>query len=420
MNTKTYQSEKGQAIIYLVLGLVVFLGFVALAIDGGMALADRRHSQNAADAASLAGGGEAALYLEQAPNLCYATWQCGDSIAIHAINLAEDSSISRAAENNFDIIDTTVATDHNWVMASCEAVPYTGYVDKYIDVTVDISSTVQSNFAQVLFPKDLSNVVDAVTRVRPSQPVALGNAIVALNPAGCSGHTNGIIVSGDGDTWVEGGGIFSNGCLRGNGTFTTTITGGALPVGHELIPGDLDNWNPDPQETPLYLNSSDFGIPVPNCSHPDAHNVTANHLPDDLEPGLWCISGNVKLTGSHGTLHGEGVTLVILDGVFDAAGGADVTLSGLDATYPALPGIVIYLPESNTNTVTLNGNSSSYYAGLVYAPKSLIKMDGTGDVMYMQSQVIGWNVTVGGTADTKVVYDACLGYNRPPSIELSK
>jgi len=37
--------------------MVVFFGFVALAIDGGMALADRRNAQNVADSASLAGGG---------------------------------------------------------------------------------------------------------------------------------------------------------------------------------------------------------------------------------------------------------------------------------------------------------------------------------------------------------------------------
>lgn len=55
MNTKHFNSEKGQAIVYLVIGLVVFLGFVALAIDGGMVLADRRDAQNATDASALAG-----------------------------------------------------------------------------------------------------------------------------------------------------------------------------------------------------------------------------------------------------------------------------------------------------------------------------------------------------------------------------
>jgi Flp pilus assembly protein TadG len=65
MNNPYHVSEKGQAIVFLVIGLVVFLGFVAMAIDGGMALADRRHVQNSADAGSLAGGGNAALSLEE-------------------------------------------------------------------------------------------------------------------------------------------------------------------------------------------------------------------------------------------------------------------------------------------------------------------------------------------------------------------
>ena len=50
-------------IVFLVLGLVVFLGFVALAIDGGMALADRRDAQNATDASALAGAAAAAQQL---------------------------------------------------------------------------------------------------------------------------------------------------------------------------------------------------------------------------------------------------------------------------------------------------------------------------------------------------------------------
>ena len=81
MNINFKESEKGQAIVYLVIGLVVFLGFVALAIDGGMALSDRRHSQNAADAASLAGGGIAAEYMED-HNVTIFNWNCSSNANI--------------------------------------------------------------------------------------------------------------------------------------------------------------------------------------------------------------------------------------------------------------------------------------------------------------------------------------------------
>jgi len=64
--------------ILMAIGFVVFLGFVALAIDGGMAYSERRSAQNASDTASLAGAGAAALSLENS-HVVYANWNCSDS-----------------------------------------------------------------------------------------------------------------------------------------------------------------------------------------------------------------------------------------------------------------------------------------------------------------------------------------------------
>ena len=73
-------SEKGQVLVLVVLSVVGLLGFAALAIDGSMVYSDRRHAQNAADAASLAGGGEAAMELEN-NSVTYATWTCAGGAA---------------------------------------------------------------------------------------------------------------------------------------------------------------------------------------------------------------------------------------------------------------------------------------------------------------------------------------------------
>ena len=75
MQKTFHPSEQGQVIIFLVVGLVAFLGFVGLAIDGGMAYSDRRYAQNSSDASSLAGGGEAVLHLENT-HVFYETWSC--------------------------------------------------------------------------------------------------------------------------------------------------------------------------------------------------------------------------------------------------------------------------------------------------------------------------------------------------------
>src|SRR3989475_12176873 len=49
------RGQTGQALVLFVMGLVAFLGFVALTIDIGLVFEGRRGEQNAADAAALAG-----------------------------------------------------------------------------------------------------------------------------------------------------------------------------------------------------------------------------------------------------------------------------------------------------------------------------------------------------------------------------
>jgi len=53
--------QKGQALVIAALAMVVLVGFLALAIDGGNAYAQRRLMQNAADAGALAGAWALAL-----------------------------------------------------------------------------------------------------------------------------------------------------------------------------------------------------------------------------------------------------------------------------------------------------------------------------------------------------------------------
>lgn len=58
MEIKCENRERGQTLVIIAILLVVFLGMMALVLDGGMTYANRRSSQNAADAAALAGARE--------------------------------------------------------------------------------------------------------------------------------------------------------------------------------------------------------------------------------------------------------------------------------------------------------------------------------------------------------------------------
>lgn len=431
MNVKQLNSEKGQAIVYLVIGLVVFLGFVALAIDGGMVLADRRHEQNAADAASLAGGGQAARDLED-NHITAMNWSCGS--LMWAKNNAEVAAYKRANANGFTItynLDSDlIGSNYNYAIATCNN---TG---KYMDVTVEISATTPSNFLQLVFPNALHNEVEAVTRVYPRQPYAFGNAIVALNKEICSDPgSQGTIMFGNGETIVQGGGIFSNGCVRGNGNAGSVtmlpIPDAEPPVpaggvyGHDLRPGNLD-WNPDeyPALTSDTLEYDDYHIEPPiegKCDINGWHSSLPEYPP--IIHGLWCITGDLSVN-AHDVISGTEVTIYVPNGKITINGGGDLQLSAPpakpDTPLPsgALPGILFYVPDSNHNTVTINGTSGDLFSGMIYAPGSLIKVTGTSENEIFKGQVIGWDVEIGGNTGFNILYNPEEGRTIPTKMEL--
>ena len=422
MNSVHQPSEKGQAIVYLVLGIVVFFGFVALAIDGGMVLADRRNAQNASDAASLAGGAAAGVYLKsQQPNSCEYAWSCGTNLVFYAEEAAESRAVERAGTNNFSIDEDL--SDHNGVATSCADGDY-----EYIDVTVEISATTQSNFLQLVYPNALHNEVEAVTRVYPGGPLAFGNAIVALNSEVCSDPgSQGVIVGGSSTIAVSGGNVFSNGCLRQNGDKMTVVITDGVALGHELFNIRPDNWeSPEPTTTGDSVLPSDYEIDQPSCSTaPAGHNIQGKDFPNILDEGLWCVTGDVTINQNDSVKSSGGVTIVMLTGKFTINGPADVNLtapdsSHADSTGTALYGILLYVPATNSSPVLLNGNQTSVISGLIYAPKSAVTLTGTGGNTYDPSQVIAWDVELTGNSELYLNYDSCSLYLRPPSIELHR
>src|SRR5207248_1938772 len=74
-------SRRGSVSILVAVSLTLMLGIVAIALDGGMLLSERRHAQAVADAAALAAASD--LYL-------------GNSV-----NTAQQSALKSAAANGY-------------------------------------------------------------------------------------------------------------------------------------------------------------------------------------------------------------------------------------------------------------------------------------------------------------------------------
>jgi hypothetical protein len=439
MNGKYLPSERGQALVLIILGFVVLMGFTALAVDGSMLYSDRRYAQNAADAASLAGAGAAALYLEE-NNIIASNWSCSGG----AINAGEFAAKNRAVTNGFTI-DFDLSDDHG-VDAYCGVENHPPYSKNYIDVRVRLTMPTKAQFVQFVYKGPLVNTVEAVTRIYPRRSLAWGEAIVALNDKICDGNVNGIQFRGDLTLNVVGGGVFSNGCLDVDGGNYPNICNGDLNF---FYGGNfLDNieFYDMPCEEDVDENSQTYSdlddsmderIPydsyfssTPVCD--SSNTISANTFEGSTGlTGLICVTGDVKINTAPRSVQGTDVTIVMLGGKFDISGGmSSLQAPPSDGSYitgihgTAIPGLLIYMPVEYygpwdsgcglpENELQINGNAMNAFVGTILAPCTDVSLEGGGDTFAYQSQVIGWNVNSGGTADLNVIYDEGKNFSKP-------
>ncbi len=445
--------EKGQALVLLVLGFVVLLGFTALAVDGGMVYSNRRHAQNAADAASLAGGAAAALYLEN-HYVDYENWNCSntnDPIYTKIVNAeqsARDAAINRAGSNDYTV-DENIG-DMNGVATRCGQENTGLWIDKYMDITTTITADTDTAFAHFVYSGPLRSTVTAVTRVRPRTPLAFGNSVVALRADCPNSNTGGVHVDGNSDVTVNGGGVMSNACMVVGGTVDVDVNGGGLGcvgTGCYTTNGSPTVDPPTPNVGTAPLPTSVYRIPAPDCSvltNRGDHNgsgtinpgrygrIRVNGANDSLvlNSGLYCLSGDFTINGGKLRVEdGGGVTIYMTNGDFYVGGSVDVILVAPPLPEiapcknhtcpPAIPGLLIYMADGNTRTVSLLGSSGSNYIGTIYAPSGTIEAGG-GSLETINAQLIADTVFLHGNTDIVVNYDNTINYRPPANLELYK
>ena len=436
--SKSHQTEQGQVLVFFSIILVVLLGFSALAIDGGMLFSDRRHAQNAADSASLAGASAAAYYM-RSHAVNYNSFICGTSGTTYTEVSAELEAINRAASNDY-VIDGDLSDNHG-VDIVCEITDMLSYEDKHLDVITKITRDTQSNFAHLIYDGPLRNEVEAVVRVYPPAPLAFGKAIIALNDSACSGNTYGVIFSGTSNTTVTGGGVWSNGCLTGNGTsFNVTVNNGGVGFSGSSA-GTLTNINPAPVYIPSKIPDHSVLIDEPSCAGlpdrtvPNTGDATLEPGVYDeikwpggaltLNPGLYCITGTKGIEINGGSVDGDGVTLFLTTGGVTINGNVSpVDLRAPEESpdpSPAMAGVLIFMAYGNDETISVTGNSTSFYLGTVFAPDGDLYFSGaSGTEPTFNTQLVGNNVEVSGGATIDINFNDDENFEKPPYLDLQK
>ena len=419
-------TQRGQALILIALAGIGLFGIAGLAIDGSAKFSDRRHAQNAADTAALAG----ALALARGDT----TWD------IEAQN--------RALENGYD--DNHVTNEvqvHNppisGLYSNCSDVHFT--CTDYVQVIID--SHVDTFFARVVGITQTHNHVEAVaSKISEQNNFNFGgNAVVALSPDGCA-----LMSQGGTKVIIDGGGLYSNSddptC-----SFKKASCAGVTDINNAdgsqgvitMVGGASLNLGCLPDATLAPAGSKQLPFPPPyeelappaECSqplktvsgNPSAVTLTPGHyraMPPKpnikdmtLQPGVYCIDTEmrigstdfIRVAGTFGV--DPGVFFYFMPGgSFTFNGGSTVQLWGIHDTTSPYMGYLIYAsPNYSTGTpvnCTINGGSLSMFKGTIYAPYCDITLNGGSGPNGFQSQVIGYNVKFAGTSDIYLSYNA--------------
>jgi hypothetical protein len=447
---RKFNPEKGQALVLITLGVVVLIGFTALAIDGGMVFSDRRHAQNAADTAVLA----AAL------TKIKTTTDPNDA--------ARDAAFARAASNGYDnngvsnVVEFHVCNESG---VNCQ-LPSGAIPSEFIQVK--ITSHVKMVFARVLGRAQVTNIVEAIARANAPKITNWfsGKALVSTM-AGCKGengdNNHPFTVGGNGTTIVNDSGIFVNSSCNiafvdnGNSNLVTTDQGVCVVGG--IQPGVTGVTPPPVGHCGKQVNLADYILPddiVSYCANPGSitgsggnyvaqpgyFDKTGNKTFPDASPsgvlklnkGVYCLYNGISLNGNWNIttdLNGngshdpdtEGVLFYVPSGDVTFNGGSTLTTHAISSGFPSqYLNYLFYVPPTNKANITITGNNGSIYTGTILAPTSHCILDGSGNTFSLDTQVICYDTTITGSGYIDITYNA--GNNAvtttKPSLELTR
>lgn len=384
------EPRRGALFVWLALCLAVIIGVLALGLDGGRLMNERRRAQSAADVAALAAS--ASLYRN----------------AVRDEGLDPEGSARAAAEASASSNGYTA--DENTTI-TVNIPPVSGnFKDKPGHVEVLIQRKITGSFCRHFTTDGLAVNVRAVGRGRPKY---LG--VMVLKASG----DNAMDVTANGIIDIKKGSIYvasdSNTALNVSNTSTINVESVEI-VGDAKVGGDINGaFNPGIPPTTDPLSK----LPAPNLADYTLRSPSTLKISDTvvLKPGIY--QGGMELSGQANVTFEPGI--YILDGggikltgdasmtakevmLYNTGGGSAeaIKLTGQGAVTITPPttgtyaGIAIFQDRSVTKRLELEGNGNLNVFGTVYAPSAQIKLSGNGTTNTVGGAYICSTLDVGG------------------------
>jgi Flp pilus assembly protein TadG len=411
--------RNGIAAPYVAMCLIVLVGVLALTVDGGVLMSERRHGQSAADVAALAAA--SALYIE-------------DQVRTDPTQMGKDtdgsaltSSHTTSAGNGY-VYNGSVTTAK--VNMPPESGPFTGLAG-YAEVIVQYNNP--RSFSRIWGTTAVPTTARAVARGKMIPHSTAG--IILLNPTA----PKALRMTGNGDCSVNSGAVI----VDSSDSQAAVVTGNGSVIAGEVDitgnnPGNVSTGNgffnvpPGMLKTGQPVTADPFAsLPAPD---PNSMTIQSNSqlnisqggglLPGRYVGGISISGGTVTMAPgiyymdhggfsmSNGTLTGTGV-MIYNDPASNNSQKIKLTGGSWNLSAPTggtYTGMVIFQARGASSTsISITGGGTCNLIGAVYAKSSPVDVTGGGGAT-IGSMFVSDTLTVTGSGSFKVDWN---GHPKP-------
>lgn len=404
MGIRKQTPRPGNIYIMMAFSMMVLLGVLALSLDGGLLLNERRRAQTTADAAALA----AACQLYEAYWTNSGTDQDGK---------ARDSAFTTARANGYsnDGVESKVTV--NIPPTSGPFVDRRGYVEVIVEYFHDRSFS--SVFASGKIPV-------GARAVAVGTPVAADVGILVLDPVSRAALNS----QGGGVSVVQGTPVIVNSSHR---EAAVAGGGGSLKANKFIVAGGYDTSGGGQFVGPIYSGRPGMEDPLKDIPVPDPTKMvkratnktqyTAGNIYLEpgvykggisvsgtgnlyLSPGIYYMEGGGFSFSGQGSLRGIGVMIYNAPGSgnsdgISVTGQGSMVLSG--PTSGIYQGITFFQDRQSNVTGNIEGTGGeTSITGTFYFAGAMLKVSGNGGVANLGSQYISRQLYLGGNGSINI------------------
>jgi Flp pilus assembly protein TadG len=424
-SSATSTRRRGLVAVLVVLCLAVLVGVAAIALDGGMALTERRRAQDVADAAALAAAAD-----------LFANFQTNHG---HDVNgTAAASALSIAAANGYSNDGThSIVTVRVSPAQPVQPDPTItdgsgGLKPGYAEVTVQYNEPrfFSAIWGQGALPIQAracargtwSVVVDGILLLDPSNSGSLtakGNGSLTVNGAPVvvnSNDTNGAVATGGATVTAP---AFNFAGTPGYGTSGSAQFDGTIQSGMTPTPDPLAYLNP-PDPSSLSLQSSQtlqISGSQPVTINPGLYKggiQISGQGTVTLQPGIYYMQGGGFSFTGQGTVVGNGVMIynAPLTGTdsIDLHGQGSLTISPM--TTGLYRGISFFQDRNATAPLSITGNGSVNMSGTFYAASASVNITGNSSNDVIGSQYISYDLSLKGNGSININWNGSTARTR--------